>query len=284
LPAVTVRSRRRASGPLVTLASDLGATYAAQMRAVLLARLPAERVVDLTHDLRPHAIGEAAFVLRPIVARFPAGAVHVVVVDPGVGGRRRPLVILCRDGSRFVGPDNGVLAPLVEARGGGRAFVLDPARLRGEPRIGTTFDGRDLFAPAAAALARGASPHRLGSRTVYHPLDRPAPSRRPGEASGTVAHIDRFGNVLTDIPSAWVPPSARSLEVRLGGRVRRLPRVTSYEQAGKGRLAVLGSSFGTLEVALAEGRASDRLRVALEAPVRLRWRAPRARPARPNRK
>jgi len=266
------------------LASDLGSAYAAQVKAVLLSEAPGARVVDLTHELRPHAIGEAAFVLLPAVSRTPRRAIHVVVVDPGVGGTRRSVVVGCRDGSTFVGPDNGVLVPLVRTRGGGRAFRIDPARLRARPRVGSTFDGRDVFAPAAARLATGTVPRELGPEIELSPLPGTRPRRSSTGAAGTVAHVDRFGNVVTDVPSAWVPSGPGELRVRLGHRTWRLPRRDSYEAAGRGRLLALGSSFGTVELAVAEGRAVDRLRTRVGERVGFSWEEGRPRSTRRNRK
>ncbi len=275
-------SARARGTRLVTLSSDLGAAYAAQMKGVLAARLPPGHVVDLTHDLPAHGIAEAAFVVRAIASRFPAGTVHVVVVDPGVGGARTPVAIACADGSVLVGPDNGVLAPLALALGGGTAYRIDPARLNAGPRVGTTFDGRDLFAPAAARLAAGRSPRSLGRRV---PL-RAAPGREPRRTvtgtDGTVVHVDRFGNLVTDVPTDWVPRQARRLTFVLGRRRLEVPFVRSYEAAGRGRLAALGSSFGTLELAVAEGQAARRLRVRAGQPCRWRW--PRAAGRRARRK
>lgn len=272
-------ARRR----LVTLSTDLGAAYAAQMKAVLAHDLPPGNVVDLAHDLSAHHVQEASFVVRAMAERFPAGSVHVVVVDPGVGGARAPVVVACRDGSALVGPDNGVLAPLAEALGGGTAFRIEPARLGGRPRIGTTFDGRDVFAPAAARLARGAAPEELGPPTALTSLARPCPQPCPGGARGAVAHVDRFGNAVTDVPTAWVPAGTSEVGVRWGRRSRRVPFVTSYEQAGRGHVAVLGSSFGSLEVAIAEGRAARRLGLRVGSRLTFLWQPPRRRPARRNR-
>jgi S-adenosyl-L-methionine hydrolase (adenosine-forming) len=267
----------------VTLSSDLGAAYAAQMKAVLAHELPPGRVVDLSHDLTPHDVREAGFVVRAMAERFPSGWVHVVVVDPGVGGARAPVAVACRDGSVLVGPDNGVLVPLAEALGGGKAYRIERARLRAGRRVGTTFDGRDLFAPAAARLATGATPRSLGPPTS---LSRPHAlgARRTADgATGSVVHIDRFGNLITDVPTRWVRRGTARVRLRLGGRTQPLPLARSYEGAGRGRPAALGSSFGTLEVAVAGGRAADRFRAAVGARVRFAWTRPRARPDR-NRK
>ncbi len=270
------RTGRRRSG-LVTLADDLGWAYAAQLKAVLVRTVAPGRLIDLAHDLPAHRVGEAAFVVRAMAQRFPAGTIHVVVVDPGVGGRRAPIAIACHDGSAVVGPDNGVLAPLVEALGGGVAYRLDPSRLHAPPRVGTTFDGRDLFAPAAARLAAGARAAALGPRTSFRRLDLPPPVRRRAGAVGTVVHADRFGNLITDIPTGWVPGSVRGLSSRVRGRTRAVRWTTSYEAGGRGRLLGLGSSFGTVELAVGEGRAADRLGAGTGDRVRLAWPVPRSR-------
>ncbi len=264
-------SRRRL--PLVTLTSDVGAEYAAQMRAVLLATVPPERVVELTHELRPHGILEAAFLLRAMASGFPAGTIHLVVVDPGVGGRRVPLVVECRDGSLLVGPDNGVLMPLAEELGLARAFRIERSRSWLPTRVGTTFDGRDLFAPVAARLARGLAPERAGAPTVPVPFAMPSPERRSGGARGAILHSDHFGNLITNVPTAWIPAGTVGLRLRFGRSSRRLPWVTSYEAGGADRLVALGSSFGTVELAVAEGSAARRLRLAVGVGVELAWRA-----------
>lgn len=270
----------RRSGPgrarLVTLTTDVGWAYAAQMKAVLLRSIPPGHVVDLAHDLPAHAIAEAAFVLRAVGEQFPPGTVHVAVVDPGVGGVRAPLIIACGDGSLLVGPDNGIMAPLARRLGRPRAFRIDPGRLTGPPRRGTTFDGRDVFAPAAARLARGVPPARLGTPGPFHDLRLPEPLRRQSGARGEVLHRDTFGNLITNVPTEWVPPTTRGVEVTFGaGRPRKLPWTRSYEEIGRGHLGVLGSSFGTVEVAVAEGRADRRCRAAPGTAVRLRWADPR---------
>jgi S-adenosyl-L-methionine hydrolase (adenosine-forming) len=257
---------------LVTLTTDIGSAYAAQMKAVLAHALPPGGIVDLAHDLRPHAVGEAAFLVRAMARGFPPGTVHVVVVDPGVGGRRAPIVIDCADGSRLVGPDNGVLLPLATALGGGRAYRLRPERWAARTRVGTTFDGRDVFAPAAARLAAGTPPARLGTPIRARPFALPAPDRLAHGARGEFLHQDRFGNLISNVPTAWVPAGAGWVTFgRRGAPVRRLPFVRSYEALGRDRLGVLGSSFGLLEVAVGEGDAARRLHMGAGARFRFGW-------------
>lgn len=256
----------------MTLTSDIGAAYAAQMKAVLARQIDPGRTVDLAHDLPAHGVAEAAFLVRAMARGFPAGSVHVVVVDPGVGGRRAPLAIECRDGSYLVGPDNGVLYPLAEELGIRRAVRLEPARWRSASRVGTTFDGRDIFAPAAARLARGAPISELGAPHEPTPLHLPGAVRTPGGARGEVLHPDRFGNLITSVPSAWVPAGVRSLRCRLGGALPLpLPRARSYEALGPGRAGVLDSSFGLLEISVKEGRADRRFHARAGTRVALEW-------------
>ncbi len=261
---------------LITLTSDLGSAYAAQMKAVLAHRLLPGTIVDLAHDLKPHAIGEAAFLLRAMAVGFPAGTVHVAVIDPGVGGRRAPIAIECADGSTLVGPDNGVLLPLAEALGRPRTFRIDPQRLERRRRVGTTFDGRDLFAPTAAELARGTPARRLGVEIQPHHYAVPTAIRSAHGAAGEVVHADRFGNLVTNVPTVWVPAGTRAVVVRLGrSRGRPLPLARSYEALGGRRAGVLGSSFGLLEVAVREGSAARRFRADVATPVELAWPSPR---------
>ncbi|MGI0054742.1 MAG: SAM hydrolase/SAM-dependent halogenase family protein [Thermoplasmata archaeon] len=246
---------------IVTLTSDIGAVYTAQMKAVLLSRAPEAHVIDLADDLPAHGVGEAAFLLRAMAERFPAGTIHVVVVDPGVGGVRAPVIVRLRDGSRLVGPDNGVLWPLAERIGIDRTWRIEPARL-GLRRVGTTFDGRDLFAPAAAALAVGNDPSTLG---VPHLLHRRRVSRARPNASGwaiEVLHADRFGNLITNLDSEALSPSTRSFRLHWAGRGPvDLARSTSYERLGAGRLGLVDSSFGLVEIAVGLGSAAQRLGV-----------------------
>ncbi len=243
---------------IVTLTSDIGSSYAAQIKGVLCRYLPPARVVDLVQDLRPHGIVEAGFLLRHMGARFPAGTVHLAIVDPGVGGDRSPVAVECVEGSYLVGPDNGLLAPLAEHLGVRSVVRLDPARVGGPGRVSATFEGRDLFAPAAGRLASGEPIRSLGPRTRLA-VGAPPP---PTGSSGTVVHVDRFGNLITDLP----PDAAPSVGGRVGVRFARrraveLLRARTYSDARAGKALLLVSSFGTLEISVAEGNASTRFRV-----------------------
>jgi S-adenosyl-L-methionine hydrolase (adenosine-forming) len=265
---------RRRGPRLITLTSDIGSAYAAQMKAVLARRRPPGTVVDLAHDLRPHAVGEAAFLLRSMAVGFPSGTVHVAVVDPGVGGRRAPIAIECADGSTLVGPDNGVLIPLADALGRPKAFHIQPEKLEDRSRVGTTFDGRDLFAPTAARLAEGVPARKLGRPIRVHRYSVPSARRVRGGARGEIVHEDRFGNLVTNIPTEWVPANVRKVRLRFSGATpRTLPFGTRYEEWAKGHAGALGSSFGLVEIAVAEGSAARRFRVSVGAAIEVRWPA-----------
>jgi S-adenosyl-L-methionine hydrolase (adenosine-forming) len=258
--------------PLITLSSDLGWAYAAQMRAVLAHWVPPGHVVDLSHDLPAHAVGEAAFLLRAMGAGFPARTVHVAVVDPGVGGRRLPIAVACEDGSVLVGPDNGVLEPLAERLGAPHAYRILPERLRANPRVGSTFDGRDLFAPAAGAIARGRKASELGPPVRLKAARLPPPVRTRDGARGEIVHVDRFGNLITNIPTEWAPPTTAALDLAPGvGRSRRAAWSTHYEALPPGELGAVGSSFGLIELTVARGRAADVTGLATGVSVRVTW-------------
>ena len=261
-------SRRRAS--LITLTTDIGSAYAAQMKAVLSQYVPLSRVVDLTHELAPHRIDEASFLLQAMARGFPPGTIHVVVVDPGVGGGRKSLGIECKEGSILIGPDNGVLMPLARQLGVRRSVAFEANRIRKGDRVGTTFDGRDLFAPAAGRLARGDPLDRLGHPVRPRSNELPVARTRGSTVFGQILHVDRFGNIITNVPTRWIPTSTTKIRIRVGRRpARSIPWVTNYETLGRGKLGGLGSSFGMVELSVAEGNASRRLRAKVGGSVEL---------------
>jgi S-adenosyl-L-methionine hydrolase (adenosine-forming) len=242
---------------------------------VLARRVPSARVVELTSELPARAISESAFLLSHMASGFPAGTIHIAVVDPGVGGDRAPIAIRCPEGSYLVGPDNGLLAPLAERLGGGNGFRIDRRKVGGPSHPSVTFDGRDLFAPAAALLARGRPVRGFATPTRYRPSPVPVARREGTRMAGSVLHVDRFGNLITNVPSEWA--SGASLWVELGGRPRRrLPVVRTYAELPERGLGVLASSFGTLEVSGRDLRASGHLRTGVGAVVRF---APVGRPS-----
>lgn len=270
-----VRARRGAGGrgPLVTLTSDLGATYAAQVKGVVLRRAPTATLIDLTQELPAHRIAEGAFILRHATAPFAAGAIHLAIVDPGVGSPRAAIAVRCRDGTVFLGPDNGLVVEAAADRGIDRSVRIDPARHAPSDRVGATFDGRDLFAPAAAHLANGGAFAALGPAIVPRTIQRPPPVRDADRLRGHVAHIDRFGNLVTDLPSAWLPTGIERLAVRIGRRrAAAVRRIRAYADLPRGPgLGLLPSSFGTVEVCRREGSAATRTGGRVGASVTVTW-------------
>lgn len=233
---------------LITLLTDFGTAdgYVAEIKGVLYSLAPAATVVDLSHEIAPHDTELARLCVARYWRRFPSGTVHLVVVDPGVGTSRAALAVQS-DGRYLVGPDNGVLSP---------ALLLGDARVTAlpvSPAASRTFHGRDVFAPAAAALANGATITSLGSPHESPVVRRtPEPVRRDdGAVLGEVIAIDRFGNAITNLVGA------RGGVIAAAGRP--VPVRGTYGDVASGQpVALLGSS-GLLEVAVRDGSAAAAL-------------------------
>jgi S-adenosylmethionine hydrolase len=269
------------SPPIITLTSDFGLRdpYVAAMKGVILDINPTATMVDVSHDVEPQRVAQGAFVLGAALPYFPRGTVHLAVVDPGVGGERRGLVLATPRGL-FVGPDNGLLSPALpdEARAGAtepgqasavplpeghRAFAITRRQYMREP-VSTTFHGRDVFAPVAAHLSLGVDAEESGERVDSVLAFPPFRARRraDGGLEGRVLHVDRFGNLVTDVRAEDLP--AGGVWIEIGGQVIRGLRRT-YEEAG-GLAALVGSS-GYLEVALPGGSAAAELGVDIGDPA-----------------
>lgn len=250
---------------VLSLTTDFGLVdaYVGTMKGVAYGVDPALRIVDLTHTVDAQSVLECAFHVRHAAPYFPAGTVHLAVVDPGVGTARESLVALA-GGQAFIAPDNGLLPAALdgyEVRYG----VLDAERFLREG-ASRTFHGRDLYAPAAAALAAGAvSPSEaitrdVGEREIVR-IDLPRPIVSDGGARGAVVHIDRFGNALTNL----CPDDDEDLAEVVAARPRVVVRgvelgwVETYGDAPEGDVVALVDSFGLVEVARVGGSAEDAL-------------------------
>jgi hypothetical protein len=250
--------------PLITLLTDYGTTdpYVGELKGVLLSAAPSATLVDITHSITPGDIRTAAYVLNRTWSRFPPGTVHLTVVDPGVGTTRGALAISV-GAHYFVGPDNGVFTGVVQA-GNGAMLVNLPVPSAASP----TFHGRDLFGPAAAALATGTPLEALGPPLTETPVRLAvSPPHYEGKSVlGEVIHVDRFGNLITDLTPALVPPYAvLEVEEVTIGPVRR----TFGDVPGGGLVAYLGSG-GTIEIAVRDGSAARRLGLGVGGRVRVR--------------
>jgi len=231
---------------LITLLTDFGTAdgYVAEMKGVLVTAAPGVSVVDLSHDITPHDVESARLAVARYWRRFPAGTVHLVVVDSGVGSARRAIAV-ASDGRFLVGPDNGVLSPALLFPGA--EVISVPVPTDAAP----TFHGRDVFAPIAATLVLGAKLSSLGS-----PHDDPVVRRTPevhrepdGTLRGEVIVVDRFGNAVTNVVAA------SASEVRVLDQV--LPLRRTYADVGPGEPVALVGSSGLIEIAVREGSAAE---------------------------
>jgi hypothetical protein len=240
----------------ITLLTDFGFAdgYAAAMRGVIAQRAPGVMVDDAGHGIEPGDIAGAAAALARYWLEYPAGTVHIVVVDPGVGGSRRGLLVRAA-GRAAVGPDNGVLTPLLESPGPVGVIEIRNAALFRHP-VSATFHGRDVFAPVAAFIAQGGLDDDVGP-AVFDPVRLPLPElvATPAGFRGVVTGSDRFGNLATNVPARLALGAA---EVRVGGRSVGRVRET-YSAAAPGELLALIGSGGFLEIAVRDGSAAARL-------------------------
>jgi S-adenosylmethionine hydrolase len=228
--------------PVITLLTDFGTVdgYVAEMKGVLLSRVPEATLIDITHEIVAQDVEAARLTLARVWRRFPPRTVHLVVIDPGVGSERAALAVESDD-QLLVGPDNGVLSPALLTSG------AQAVRLGIPPNASASFHGRDVFAPAAAALALGAPLQSLGRPAPRPQIRRtPAPRRLDdGSIEGEVISVDRFGNAITNLVGL------RAGVVELAGTVLAVRRTYADVPAGM-PLAIVGSS-GLIEIAVREG-------------------------------
>jgi S-adenosylmethionine hydrolase len=252
---------------IITLLTDFGLRdyFVASMKGVILNINSQARIVDLFHDVAPQQVEEAAYLLKSSYRYFPDGTVHVAVVDPGVGSARRPLLVTTSR-YHFVAPDNGLLTYIFEEELNVEVRVIENKQYRLDSD-GTTFDGRDLFAPAAAWLTKGQPPGSYG-RLVRDPVKLPIPS--PVVASkvltGRIVHVDRFGNLISNITPLHLKEvqgvarkSEADLMIRLGGATIQ-GLVKCYADGAPDKPHALINSNGQVEVFLKEGNAAEALK------------------------
>ncbi|MBL8658287.1 MAG: SAM-dependent chlorinase/fluorinase [Rhodospirillales bacterium] len=238
---------------MIVMFTDFGVTglYTGQVKAALHRDAPGVPVVDLIDDAPACRVQAAAYLLAALAGAFPPGAVFLAVIDPGVGSARRP-VLLRANGQWFVGPDNGLFELVARRAAAPRWWEITWS----PPRLSATFHGRDLFAPVAASLARGAG----------------VPGREREDAAGgcpdwpddlaEIIYIDGFGNAITGIRAAAVPPEAG---LSAGGM--RIGRARTFSDVPAGSLLCYENANGLLEIAANQGRAADRLELSVGAPV-----------------
>ncbi len=261
----------------VTFLSDFGLQddFVGTCHGVVLRIAPDARIIDITHGIPPQAVLQGALVLANTVPYMPVG-VHLAVVDPGVGGHRRALVVHDSEGRYYVGPDNGLLLPAAERAGivaahelANPAYALDT--------VSRTFHGRDLFAPAAAHLARGVPIGELGPPVDPEALVRlelPMPAFEDGSVQATTLYLDSFGNIalnLTrdDLERVGVVPGTR-IEIELSGQRYFAVAARTFADARPGDVILYEDSYSNMSIAISNGNAAAMLRAVIGRSVKIR--------------
>lgn len=267
--------------PLLTLTTDFGIrdAYVAAMKGTMLSIHPAIRFIDITHNITPQDVMEAAFVLTEAAPYFPEGTIHLVVVDPGVGTARRPVAL--RQGRHtFVGPDNGLFALLLDGELPDELVVLDRPEFWRTPDISDTFHGRDVFAPVAAHLAAGRTLAELGSPIEsLKRLHWALPIDDDQGVQGWVVHVDRFGNCITNIPRPLFDRQRNGRQVKcfVGNAILESVH-TTYGDTEAGEPLLLFGSSNLLEIAVNTGNASDLLDIRKGTPVNVLFKEAESKP------
>lgn len=238
---------------LITMTTDFGNAdyFVAAMKGAVYSINPAAEIVDITHAIPPHDIYSAAFTLMCCYADFPRNTIHLVVVDPGVGSARRPIMVMTDD-HNFIGPDNGVFSYIYQRAHVNRIVHLTTEHYFRQP-VSNTFHGRDVFAPAAAYTSKLVDWRMMGE-SIGDPVrfNIPAPVvLSEGQIRGTVLHVDRFGNLVTNI----TPAELTAERMRAGARVRigkheGLRVLTHFAEANQNELFAYFGSAGFLEIAV----------------------------------
>lgn len=260
--------------PIITLLSDFGLKdpYVAEMKAVILSICPEATIVDISHEISKFDVRMGAFVLASAAPYFPSGTIHVAVVDPGVGTKRRPIIVETNR-SFYVGPDNGLLMLSAKKEEIHHVYNITNRQYM-LPKVSRTFHGRDIFSCAAAHLAKGVSPPKFGPEVHDYATPRFAkPHLKGDELLGEVLHVDDFGNVVTNISVKDLEKmdvqEGRFLHIKLKDKTLKLKLCSAYgEVPAQSPLAIIGSS-DFLEVSVNQGDASKVFRVKTGDPIQV---------------
>jgi len=260
----------RLSMSIITLTTDFGLadSYVGMMKGVILSITPDAKLVDLSHEIAPQNVRQAAYALHAAAPYFPTGTVHLAVVDPGVGSDRRALAVHTLRGC-LVGPDNGLFTLfLADEPGAECRAITNPEFML--PHVSPTFHGRDVFAPVAAHLARGLDIAQLGPRVTDPVMFAiPVPTQQAdGSWLGHVLYTDHFGNLITSVTEDLVQHIG-DIEVSIGQR-RIAGLCHTYAEAAPGELVALVGSSGHLEISTVNGNAAQSLGLGPDTSVVLR--------------
>ncbi len=257
---------------IITFTTDFGTSdpYAGIMKGVALGANPDARLVDITHEIPPHAIVDGAFTLARACHFFPEGTIHVAVVDPGVGGSRKNIVV--KTGKYyFVGPDNGIFSLVLD-----REKPVEIRHIKNEPYIretvSNTFHGRDVFAPCAGLLSTGGDFSHVGPVIKrYHKLKYPRVVREGNTLKGEVVSIDSFGNMITNITEHRYKSFAGKKQTKILFGSEHFDGVSrQYSDVPKGSPLALFGSSGFLEISMNEGNAASYFMASIQFPVTVR--------------
>lgn len=253
--------------PLITLLTDFGLKdhFVGVVKGVIACIAPTVRVIDITHEVEPYAISQARFLLAQSWPYFPKGTIHVAIIDPGVGGVRRPILVQAR-GQLFVGPDNGLFSDLLEVPGAKVRLISNRDLML--PTVSATFHGRDVFAPVAAHLALGVATPRIGP-LIANATVTPVQAVRSSERrwTGEVVHVDRFGNLITNLPVSCAADIGHLVLRFASSELRDV--AASYSAIAPGTPAIVAGSSGFLEVALNQDSAARLMGLGVGARVEL---------------
>ncbi len=260
---------------IITLTTDFGTrdSFVGSIKGAILRTAPTAQIIDITHEIAPQDIWEAAFTLRQSYAHFPKGTIHLAVVDPGVGSGRRPIIVVT-ESYYFVGPDNGLFSLVYRDAERLRVHHVTASHYFASSP-GETFHGRDVFAPVTAWLTKGIPSGNFGEEiTDYIRLNVPVPKRTDTGLDGHVVHIDRFGNLITNITAqdlqALAPDGGQlgPVAVQVGGS--QIPGLKKfYAEAKPGEPGALVNSDGHLEIFLFRQNARTGLTVKRGDAVRI---------------
>lgn len=251
---------------IITLLTDFGEKdpYVAAMKGVILTIAPHVKIIDITHNISKFNIREGAFILASIINYFPKNTIHVGVVDPGVGSKRKPIIVITKR-SILVGPDNGLLMLAAEKEGLLKVLEIKKNQFLLE-EVSYTFHGRDIFAPVAAYIAKGVKPEEIGEQVKeYVKLPFPKPEIHENKITGEIIHIDDFGNIITNISRRELQEKSITINskitLEIGGRREKLELKDSYSKVEIGSPLAIIDSFNLLEIAVNQGNAAKQYNV-----------------------
>ena len=233
---------------IITLTTDIGWEYAAEMKGVIYSINPRAKIVDISHDVQPQNIRQGAFILYSIAPYFK-NAIHVAVVDPGVGTERKAIAIKCKN-AWFIGPDNGIFYPAASRLGIEKIYELVIPE-----NASHVFHGRDVFAPAAALISLGKKPEWKELESIEK-FEFPKAERKGNKIVANAIFIDKFGNIITNAKL-----KKERIKIKIGGMEREIRVLPAYGYAEAGELIAVESSSGFLEIAMREGNAASYLKV-----------------------